>query len=123
MPIGALIRTDSRTGPHDCSSEAESDSLRVRLDHEKAEMADHELTPITRKDGSQSLPARGYSWEPFLPDHVKSIIHGAESERVIEAVARIVRSEVVEQANWLLEPIFGDALARYCRAEARPPNS
>ena len=82
-------------------------------------MADHELTPITRKDGSQSLPRfTGTAWEPFLPDHVKSIIHGTESERVIEAVARIVRSEVVEQANWLLEPIFGDALPRYCRVEA-----
>jgi hypothetical protein len=77
------------------------------------------LAPTKRKDGTDTLPARGYSWEPFLPDHVKSMIHGGNSPRVIEAVARIVRSAVVEQAPWLLEPIFGDSLERYCRAEAR----
>jgi hypothetical protein len=81
--------------------------------------SEHELTPTKRKDGSDTLPARGYSWEPFLPDHLKSIVHGADSPRVIEAVAKIVRSEVVEQAPWLLEPIFGDALERYARSEAR----
>jgi hypothetical protein len=77
------------------------------------------LTPTKRKDGTDTLPARGYSWEPFLPEHVKSMVHGGNSPRVVEAVARIVRSEVVEQAPWLLEPIIGDALERYCRAEAR----
>jgi hypothetical protein len=81
--------------------------------------SEHELPPTQRKDGTDTLPARGYSWEPFLPDHVKSIVHGADSPRVIEAVAKIVRSEVVEQAPWLLEPIFGDALERYARSEAR----
>lgn len=80
---------------------------------------EHELTPIIRKDGSEGLPARGYSWEPFLPEHVKSIIHGAKSERVVAAVAKVVKSEVVQDAPWLLEPIFGDSLERYCRAEAR----
>ena len=81
--------------------------------------SDHELQPITRRDGSQGLPAHGYSWEPFVPEHVRSMVHGGNSPRIIEAVARIVRSEVTEQAPWLLEPIFGDALERYCRAEAR----
>jgi hypothetical protein len=74
---------------------------------------------MTRKDGSTGLAARGYKWEDFAPEHVKSMIHGAKSPRVVEAVARIVHSEVVEQAPWIVEPIFGDALARYCRAEAR----
>jgi hypothetical protein len=75
--------------------------------------------PTTRKDGSTGLEARGYKWEDFTPEHVKSMIHGAYSPRVVEAVARIVQSEVTEQAPWLLQPIFGDSLARYARAEAR----
>lgn len=82
-------------------------------------MNDHELEPTKRKDGSDTLPARGYSWEPFLPDHLKSLVHGARSPRIVEAVARIVKSEVVDEAPWLLSPIFGDSLERYCRAEAR----
>lgn len=80
---------------------------------------EHELTPVRRKDGSESLPARGYSWSPFLPDHVKNMVHGGNSPKVIEAVARIVRSEVTEQAPWLLEPIFADSLERYARSEAK----
>lgn len=80
---------------------------------------DHQLEPIIRKDGTQSLPARGYSWEPFVPGHVKSMVHGARSERVVEAVAKIVTSDVVAAAPWLIEPVFGDALERYARAEAR----
>jgi hypothetical protein len=81
----------------------------------------HENDPplIERKDGSVGVAARGYSWEPFVPEHVRTLVHGANSPRVVEAVARIVESKVVEQAPWLVEPIFGDSLARYCRAEAR----
>ncbi len=79
----------------------------------------HELEPIKRKDGTEGLPARGYSWEPFLPDHVQNMLHGARSPRVIEAMAKVVKSEVTADAPWLLKPIFGDALERYCRAEGR----
>jgi hypothetical protein len=63
--------------------------------------------------------ARGYSWPPFEDGNTMALIHGADSPRVIEAVARIVRDDVVVQAPWILEPIFADALLRYCRAEAR----
>jgi phage terminase small subunit len=79
----------------------------------------HELEPVERKDGSMGLPARGYTWEQFAPEHVKSMIHGASSPRVVEAVAKVVRSEVVEQAPWIVEPLYGDSLERYARAEAR----
>lgn len=79
----------------------------------------HDLEPMTRKDGSQGLPARGYSWEPFESGNFAHLRHGADSPRVVEQVARIVSAEVTEQAPWIVEPIFADALMRYCRAEAR----
>jgi hypothetical protein len=82
-------------------------------------VTDHSLTPTTRKDGTEGLPARGYSWAPFQDGNTAALVHGGQSPRVIEAVARIVRDDVIEQAPWIVEPIFGDALARYCRAEAR----
>lgn len=81
--------------------------------------SEHQLEPTKRKDGSDTLPARGYSWEPFLPDHLKSLVHGARSPRIVEAVARVIQSEVVAEAPWLVSPIFGDALERYCRSEAK----
>ncbi len=55
----------------------------------------------------------------FEEGNTLSLVHGANSPRVIEAVARIVRDDVVAQAPWIVEPIFSDALQRYCRAEAR----
>lgn len=79
----------------------------------------YDLQPVTRKDGTEGLPARHYSWPPFEPGNTAALVHGGQSPRVIEAVARIVRDDVIEQAPWIVEPIFGDALARYCRAEAR----
>jgi hypothetical protein len=82
-------------------------------------MPNHDLKPTTRKDGSPTFAARGYSWPPFEQGNTASLVHGADSPRVIEAVARIVRDDVVEQAPWIVEPIFADALQRYCRAEAR----
>ncbi len=33
------------------------------------------------------LPARNYPWLPFAPEHVQSMVHGAHSERVVEAVS------------------------------------
>jgi hypothetical protein len=82
-------------------------------------MSEHDLTPTVRKDGTPTLPARAYLWPPFEPGNMAHLTHGANSPRVVEAVARIVRDDVVAQAPWIVEPIFGDALARYCRAEAR----
>lgn len=82
-------------------------------------MGDHDLQPITRKDGSITLPARHYKWPEAEIGNTLALKHGGQSPRVVEAVARIVADDVVEQAPWITEPIFGDALARYCRAEAR----
>jgi len=80
---------------------------------------DHPTLATTRKDGSPTIAARGYSWPPFENGNTASLVHGADSPRVIEAVGRIVRDDVVEQAPWIVQPIFADALLRYCRAEAR----
>jgi hypothetical protein len=59
----------------------------------------------------------------FAPGNTLSLVHGATSPPVVvgealAVMAGIVRDEVIEQAPWILEPIFADALAAYCRAEA-----
>jgi hypothetical protein len=82
-------------------------------------MNEHELTPITRKDGSKGLPARGYSWEPFQEGHTYSLVHGAESPRVIEAKAEQVRQEIRDIAPWLDRPEYLPAVSRWLRVEAR----
>jgi hypothetical protein len=56
---------------------------------------------------------------PAEPGNLLALKHGADSPRVIEVMARLVREEVTEQANWITQPIFSDALERYCRVEAR----
>lgn len=64
-------------------------------------------------------PARGYSWPPFEPGHTHSLVHGASSERMIEARAAEVRVQLFELAPWLQQDAFVPAVARYLRAEAR----
>jgi hypothetical protein len=79
----------------------------------------HELQPTVRKDGSPTLPARGYSRPPFEDDNTAALVHGASSPRVHEAVAVILADAVVAEAPWLEAAIFQDAVWRYARAEAR----
>ncbi len=64
-------------------------------------------------------PARGYSWPPFEPGHTYSLVHGAESPRVIEAKAAEVREQIRTIAPWLDEPAYLPAVSRWLRAEAR----
>jgi hypothetical protein len=57
---------------------------------------------------------------PFEPGNtIAAVRHGADSDRVVAARARLVKAGVLEQAPWLDEPIFANAVERYCRAEAR----
>ena len=75
-----------------------------------------------RRDGtpvSEPQPARGYSWAPFAPGNTASLKHGAHSERTVAARAEEIRSLVTDAFPFLCEPLFGEALERYCRAEAR----
>jgi len=57
--------------------------------------------------------------KPFEPAHTLSLIHGAESERTIEARAAEVRVQLFEIAPWLDQAAFVPAVARFLRAEAR----
>ncbi len=57
--------------------------------------------------------------EPFEPGNTKALVHGANSERSLEAKAAEVRAHLVELAPWCDKPAFAPALARFLRAEAR----
>jgi hypothetical protein len=60
-------------------------------------------------------------WRPpmAVPGNTAALKHGADSDRMIEARAALVRSEILEVAPWLAEPEFAPAVARWLRAEAR----
>ena len=64
-------------------------------------------------------PAHGYSWAPFEPGNTKSLVHGAESERVISARAVEVHAELLRVAPYLNEDKFIPAVNRYLQAAAR----
>jgi hypothetical protein len=79
----------------------------------------HRLLAMTDKppkrqrfDGRESRP-------PFEPGNELALVHGARSERRLNAVADEHRPELVAVAPWLDDAAFGDALARYLRADAR----
>ena len=55
-------------------------------------MTGHPLTPTTRKDGTTTTPARGYSWEPFELCNIKALVHRVYNGGSIETRAGIVRS-------------------------------
>jgi|GEM_PF-1506494 len=75
--------------------------------------------PATRKDGTPTLTARGYSWPPFEPGNVAHLTHGARSERMIEARAAEVHEQLLELAPWCDRPHFLPSVHRYLRAAAR----
>jgi hypothetical protein len=83
-------------------------------------MSDHELTPITRKDGVESLPARGYTWPPFEDGNTAALVHGAYSESAITARAAHVAQNLFEIAPWLADDeVYVIPVARFVRVEAR----
>jgi hypothetical protein len=61
---------------------------------------------------------RGYSWPPFEKGHTLSIVHGADSERTLEARAAELRPKLFELCPWL-EQVDVIAVARFLRVEAR----
>lgn len=69
---------------------------------------------------TDNVPARGYSWEPFKPQHTKSVKHGvwSRSDRFIsERMAELV-NEAIERCSWL-EPSDESGLIDWARTEAR----
>jgi len=55
---------------------------------------------------------------PAEPGNLLALKHGADSPRIVAALARVVRDEVIAQAPWIVEAIFQDSLERYCRVQA-----
>ncbi|MDT2010331.1 hypothetical protein FXW78_55090 [Rhodococcus opacus] len=64
-------------------------------------------------------PARGYSWEPFKPNHVKSLKHGARSERIIAPLAAILANELLETNPHLQSAEFRPAVLEWARVQAQ----
>jgi hypothetical protein len=56
--------------------------------------------------------------KPAEPGNFLALRHGADSPRIVAALARVVRDEVIAQAPWIIEAIFQDSLERYCRVQA-----
>lgn len=77
---------------------------------------------LGRKDGTPAEshgPARGYRWEDAKPGNLLAVKHGAGSKRLVAARAAEVREQLLEAHEFLAQPIFMEALERYCRVEAR----
>jgi hypothetical protein len=56
--------------------------------------------------------------KPFEPGHTLSLVHGADSERALEARAAELRPRLFELCPWL-EQVDVIAVARFLRVEAR----
>jgi hypothetical protein len=65
-------------------------------------------------------PARGYSWEPFTPGHTRSLRHGLNSPRTVEAKRAEVRAELEEllEREPQVQPRDSDAVERYVDSRA-----
>ncbi|GAB38504.1 MULTISPECIES: hypothetical protein [Gordonia] len=66
---------------------------------------------------ASGLPARNYSWEPFVANNTKSLKHGAYSERVITPMAAQIGNDLVEAHPHLRE--FKEATLEYARVDAQ----
>lgn len=78
----------------------------------------HRLTPTTRRDGSPTLPARGYSWETFKPGNRVAERHGGFGQQRVSEVAAELHRELLEACPWVTN-LDGEAVDRYLRAESR----
>lgn len=56
---------------------------------------------------------------PYEPGNTAHLVHGGDSERMIEARAVEVRSMLLVVAPWLDVPEYAPAVARFLRAESR----
>lgn len=77
-----------------------------------------DLTPTTRRDGSPTLPRRGYSWPPFVNGNLAGARHGTRSKRLVDERAAEIHAGLLEVAPWISE-LDAEAVHRYCRAESR----
>lgn len=77
------------------------------------------VTEETRKDGTPTTPARGYSWPPFEDGNLVAVRHGANSPRLVTEKAQTVRAMLLARYEYLADDAFVEALERYCRVEAR----
>lgn len=78
-------------------------------------------TTLVRRDGTTTQTfgdRRGYTWPPFEPGNTKSLKHGAFSPRSIAARSELVQEALLDVCPWLID-VDTEAIARYCRAEAR----
>jgi len=50
--------------------------------------------------GSEGLPARGYSWEPFEANNTAAVRHGAWSARLVAPEAAQLEREAREDPSW-----------------------
>ena len=73
---------------------------------------------MTTKTGHGA--ARHYSWPPFEEGNTASLVHGADSERTLEAQAAQIRPRLFELCPWLEDvDAIAIAMARFLRVEAR----
>jgi hypothetical protein len=66
----------------------------------------------------ETKPARDYSWPPFEEGNTAALVHGAESERAVNAPAVEVHAELLRYAPYLNEDKFLPAVNRYLQAAA-----
>lgn len=78
----------------------------------------HEPKATTRKDGSPSTEARGYSWADAEPGNTLAVRHGAYSPAIVGAKADELRPMVTAAAPWTAAPEFAGTLELYVRTLA-----
>jgi hypothetical protein len=77
----------------------------------------HDPAVVRRKDGTQSLDARRYSWEPFKPGNVLAVKHALYSDREVHPLAADLAQRVLSERPELAA--YPYAVSRWARAEAR----
>jgi hypothetical protein len=78
--------------------------------------------PATRKDGTPTLTARGYSWKQFEPENTAAVKSGAFSPRLVDAKAAELepafREWLVDHAPWAAADEFELTRTNYLRTRA-----
>jgi hypothetical protein len=58
-----------------------------------------DLAPVTRRDGSPTLPRRGYTWPPFAEGNLVASTHGGRSERRFLPLAEKIAGALLDQLD------------------------
>jgi hypothetical protein len=72
-----------------------------------------------RSDKSTRPPGPWRLDQPPPRGNTFALVHGADSERAVEAKAQEVRTTLLDVAPWLAPAEFAPAVSRFLRAEAR----